>query len=292
MIPALHTGTAGGGLALADYISLAARNHFSGADISIQAVADVVAKEGFDAVAGIFEQHKVLPTAFGLPVQWRKDEETYQRDLEQLPRLAKLAQDLDCTRCGTWILPDNGEPLEEYAVRSKKRLAEIAQILTEQGIRLGLEFLGPKHFRPNPANAWFYNLHGVMQVIEELEDEYSLENLGILLDSFHWYTSGDSMMDLAAIPLEKIVHVHINDAPKVPVEEQQDGARMLPGESGVIDLVGFLKTLGALGYDGPVAVETFSETLRAMKPEEAARCAGEAMTKIFATAGITPMRLV
>jgi hypothetical protein len=29
-----------------------------------------------------------------------------------------------------------------------------------------------------------------------------------------------------------------------------------------------------------------------MKPEEAAQCAGEAMTKIFAAAGITPMRLV
>ena len=126
MIPTLNAVTAGSGLPLADYVSLAARNGFSGVDFSIQTVADAVAQEGFDAVANIFEKHKVLPAAFGLPVEWRKDESTYQQGLEQLPQLAKLAQDLDCTRCGTWVLPDNGEPLEEYAARSKKRFAEMA----------------------------------------------------------------------------------------------------------------------------------------------------------------------
>jgi sugar phosphate isomerase/epimerase len=292
MIPTLNAATAGGGLALADYISLAARNGFSGVEFSIQLVADAVARDGFDAVANIFETHKVLPAAFGLPVEWRKDEAAYQQGLEQLPQLAKLAQDLDCTRCGTWVLPDNGEPVQEYAARSKKRFAEMAAILTDQGIRLGLEFLGPRHFRPDPANVWFYTLPGALDVIEEIEREHTLENLGVLIDGWHWYTSGGAMMDLAAVPLEKIVHVHINDAPDLPVEDQQDKTRLLPGESGVIDVTGFLKTLGALGYDGPVAVETFSETLRAMNPEDAARHAGESMANIFAAAGIEPLRLV
>ena len=292
MIPTLNAVTAGGGLSLADYVSLAARNGFSGVDFSIQAVADAVAQDGFDAVANIFETHKVLPAAFGLPVEWRKDESTFQQGLKELPRLAKLAQDLDCTRCGTWVLPDNGEPLEEYAARSKKRFAEMAKILAEQGIRLGLEFLGPQHFRPDPDNAWFYDLPGVMEVIEEIEEEHIIENLGVLIDGWHWYTNGGTMMDLAAVPLEKIVHVHINDAPDLPIHEQQDKTRLLPGESGIIDVVGLLKTLGALGYDGPVAVETFSETLNAMNPEEAARHAGQSMTKIFADAGIEPLRLM
>jgi len=292
MIPTLNAVTAGSGLALADYISLAARNGFVGVDFSIQTVAEAVERNGFDAIAKLFEQHKVLPAAFGLPVEWRKDEAAYQRDLEQLPRLAKLAQDLDCTRCGTWVLPDNGEPVQEYAARSKKRIAEMAAILTQQGVRLGLEFLGPQHFRPNPANVWFYDLPGVVEVVAEIEDEYTLENLGVLIDGWHWYTSGGTMMDLASVPLEKIVHVHVNDAPDLPLHQQQDKERLLPGESGVIDVVGMLKTLDALGYDGPVAVETFSNILREMNAEEAARLAGESMTKIFAAADIEPLRLM
>jgi sugar phosphate isomerase/epimerase len=113
-----------------------------------------------------------------------------------------------------------------------------------------------------------------------------------LIDTFHWYTSSGTMMDLAAIPVEKIVAVHINDAPDVPVEEQQDKVRLLPGESGVIDIVGFLGTLNALGYDGPLAVETFSDELKALAPEEAARRAAAAVSGVLRAADITPVRLV
>jgi len=292
MIPSLNAVTAGAGLPLAEFIKLAAVNHFSGVDFSIAAVAQEVADQGYDAIAGLFEEHKVLPAAFGLPVEWRKDEATYQKGLAELPALAKLAQDLDCTRCVTWVLPDNDEPVAEYATRSKRRFAEMAQILTEQGIRLGLEFLGPQHFRPHQDNVWFYDLHGALEVIDEIEAEHELENLGVLIDCWHWYTSGGTMMDLAATPLEKIVHVHINDAPDLPLHEQQDKERLLPGASGIIDLVGFLKTLNALGYDGPVAVETFSSELRAMNPAEAAHHAGESITKIFSAAGIEPLKLL
>ena len=110
------------------------------------------------------------------------------------------------------------------------------------------------------------------------------QNVGLLVDCWHWYTAGNSVMDLASIPVEKIVHVHINDAPRKPVEEQVDNVRLLPGQSGVIDIRGFLRTLSALGYDGPVAVETFSEDLNKLSPDEAAALTEAATRKVFADA--------
>jgi sugar phosphate isomerase/epimerase len=68
--------------------------------------------------------------------------------------------------------------------------------------------------------------------------------------------------------------------------------RLLPGESGVIDLAAFLKTLDAIGYDGPVAVETFSDELKALPPNEAAERAATSMHQMFQTTGITPVRLL
>jgi 4-hydroxyphenylpyruvate dioxygenase len=56
--------------------------------------------------------------------------------------------------------------------------------------------------------------------------------------------------------------------------------RMLPGE-GVINLKGFLDALRHIGYDGPVAVETFDDELKRIGPEEAARRAGQAMMRIM-----------
>jgi sugar phosphate isomerase/epimerase len=99
-------------------------------------------------------------------------------------------------------------------------------------------------------------------------------------------------MDLASIPVEQFVNVHLNDAPNIPREQQQDQVRLLPGESGVIDIVGFMKTLDAIGFDGPLSVETFSEELRALPAEEAAARDSSAVAQVLNAAGVTPVRLL
>ncbi len=291
MIPTLNAVTAGSGLALPQFVQLAAQNGFVGIEYSIQEAAQLVAQTSFAEVAAIFETPKILPVVFDLPVEWRKDEDTFQSGLAQLPAWAKLAQDLDCTRCVTWVLPDGGIARDEYAQTSMRRFGQIGQVLSEQGVRLGLEFIGPHHFRTNPSNVWFYDIAGALDVVAQVQEAHQLENLGLLVDCFHWYTSGGNTMDLASIPLEQIVHVHINDAPDVAVELQQDFTRLLPGQ-GIIDLNAFLQTLAAIGYDGPVAVETFSDELKQMAPDDAAKLAGQAVAQTFARAGIEPLHLV
>lgn len=292
MIPTLTQVTAGRGLSLNEYIALAQRHGFVGVEYSILDAARAVESNGFKAVAGWFEQAGVLPAVFDLPVEWRKDEAAFESDLARLSALAKLAQDLDCTRCTTWVLPAIDGPAEEYSARSIKRLGEAARVLEEQGLRLGLEFLGPQHFRPDPNKVWFYDIAGALEAVEQVEETHNLENVGLLVDCWHWYTSGGTLMDLASIPVEQIVHIHINDAPDISRAEQLDNVRLLPGASGVIDLTGFLKTLAALGCDGPVGVETFSEDLNALSPDEAAARAAASTFGALAKAGIEPVRLL
>lgn len=291
MIPTLNGATAGNGLALPQFVQLAAQSGFIGVEFSIEEVAQLVAQTSFEEVAAIFETLLVLPAVFGLPVEWRKDEATFQDGLAKLPALADLAQRLGCTRCTTWVLPNGGVPREEYATTSLRRFGAIGQILSDNGVRLGLEFIGPHHFRTDIDNVWFYDIAGALDVVAKIEHDYQLQNIGLLVDSFHWFTTGGTTMDLASIPLEQIVHVHINDAPDVPVEAQQDFTRLLPGE-GIIDLNAFLQTLAAIGYDGPVAVETFSDNLKKLPAEEAALLAGQAVAQAFAKAGIEPLRLI
>lgn len=293
MIPTLNPATAGAELPLPDFVALAAKYGFEGVDFSILEVAQLTKQHGFPAVATIFEKHPVLPAGFLLPLDWCGEEENFQAQLAELPELAKLAQDLSCTRCITPVLPvDAVRPVEEYAATSVQRLTQVARVLADEGVRLGLEFVGTKHFRLDEKNIWFYDIAGALRVVHEIQNADELENVGLLVDSFHWFTSGGRAMDLASIPIEQVVHVHINDAPSVSPEEQLDGNRLLPGASGTIDLTAFLQTLSAIGYDGPVAVKTFSEELRAMPADEAARFASQAANAVFTTAGIEPLRLV
>jgi len=62
--------------------------------------------------------------------------------------------------------------------------------------------------------------------------------------------------------------------------------RCLPGETGVINLVGFLKALRDIGYNGPVTPEPFSEKVNRMEPEEAVKVTGEALKRVWELAGL------
>ncbi len=62
----------------------------------------------------------------------------------------------------------------------------------------------------------------------------------------------------------------MNEAPKgIPVDQQVDNRRGLPGATGVIDLKTFLGAMVQIGYDGPVLCEPFSQEPRQMPPEQA-----------------------
>ena len=279
MIASLSPVTVGAGLTLPQQVALCARHGFAGLEIGIESVRDL----GLENARALFQGADVVPVTFGLPVEWRKDEETFAADLARLPMLARLAADLGITRCTTYVLPSSKTSVAEYAATSMRRFAAIARILNEQHISLGLEFLGPQQFRPDPENVWFYDIAGALAVADEVNRMAGTSNVGLLVDCWHWHAGGGTQMDLASIPLEQIVHVHINDAPMgVALPDLVDNVRELPGATGEIDVRGFLSTLRALGYNGPVAVETFSKKLNEMSPDDAAALAATATRKALA----------
>jgi sugar phosphate isomerase/epimerase len=58
------------------------------------------------------------------------------------------------------------------------------------------------------------------------------------------------------------------------------------GETGVIDIVGFLRALMEIGYDGHVTPEPFDERLRSLPIREAVKKAGEAVNKVWSLLGL------
>ena len=112
------------------------------------------------------------------------------------------------------------------------------------------------------------------------------DNVGLVLDSWHWYCAGESPDDIRALSNRDVVACDLNDAPAgIPVDQQKDLVRDLPGATGVIDLKGFLGALVAIGYDGPVRAEPFKAELRKLPPDEAVARTARAMKAAFALIG-------
>ncbi|HEX5324852.1 MAG TPA: sugar phosphate isomerase/epimerase family protein [Capsulimonadaceae bacterium] len=285
MIPTLNGVTIGGAPPLPEYVALAEANGFGGVDFSIEEVAKLAEDSSWGAVRALFEQYEVQPATFGLPVPWRSDDVAYKEALARLPEYAKAAQEIGCSRCCTWLPPAVDENPEALKRTLFARFGEIARILGDQGIRFGVEFVGPYTLRHGPtargAHPFIWTMAQVLDLIEEIDPPH--DNMGLLLDSFHWYTNEGSVDNILSLAPAQVVHVHINDAPNKPVKEQIDSERLLPGE-GVIDLAGFLSALMNIGYEGFAAVEVFNKELWALGPEAAAERTAASLPKVFASA--------
>jgi len=238
---------------LQEAIDLAAKSGFEGVEFSAAEVADLADQKGVEYVRAMFSNARIRPAGWGLPVDWRGEEGKWREDLEKLPRLAKTAAAIGCDRTMTWVMPCSNEMLFDANRRFHvERFKPIVEILAEHGCRLGLEFIGPKTLRETQKYPFIYTMEDMLDMGRDIGS-----NVGLLLDSFHWHTSGGTTDDLRELSPEQVVYVHVNDAPPVPIDEQIDGNRALPGATGVIDIKGFLMTLEQIGYDGPVTPEPF-----------------------------------
>lgn len=150
-------------------------------------------------------------------------------------------------------------PLAEAA----PRLGALCDLAADRGLAINLEFL-PWTGLPDITAA--------MRLIEATDRD----NLGIVLDVWHWFRRTGGPLDasvIRSIPPERIHVLQLNDLPAQPTAEplvETISARLLPGE-GVVDIAGLLAVLDEIGASPVVALEIFSSVLEALPPEENAR---------------------
>jgi sugar phosphate isomerase/epimerase len=279
MFRSLSPGAIGVGVdSLEHGLAMAARHGFAGYHFNITEAVELGAAQSRDLAAAA----GVRLAAWGFGLDFRGEEGPYREGLEKLPEQARVAAELEVGRTATWIMPASDQlSYQENFDFHVERLKPAAAILAENGIRLGLEYVGPK-------TAWNSRKHAFVHTLEQMGELAAAigGNVGFLLDAWHWYNAGESAEDLRLLSAEQVVDVHVNDAPDIPVDEQVDNVRTLPGETGVIDIVAFLGTLKNIGYDGPVMVEPFSHELRQMEAEEAVAATAVALDKVWGQAGL------
>lgn len=284
MYPNLGVGAIGHKATLTESIDFAQKYGFKGIDFAIKEVQELATAQGVEAVRDLFAARNVLPGVMGFPVEFRRDESTWRTDLEAVPAQAKLAQALGCTRTATWITPgSNDRTFAENFKFHVDRIGPAAAILADHGIAVGLEFIGPKTLRKNFAHRFIYTLEGMLAMGAAM----GTGNVGLLLDIWHLYTSHGTLDQVRELDAAEVVVVHINDAPAgVDVDEQIDNVRLLPGESGVLEIAGFLRALDEIGYDGPVTVEPFSQRVREMDASDAVAATARAVKQVWSTSGV------
>ena len=267
-----------------------------------RAVIDLAQRHGFESVqpnggflasldaaqrkeiAAEVKQKKLVWGSAGMPVDFRGAEEKFREGKKALPTVAAALQDAGVTRISTWLKPHHDELT--WLANFKQhvaRLGEVNKVLADHGLRFGLEYVGTRTLWTKLRHSFIHTMAETKELIAEIDQP----TLGFVLDSWHWWTAGESAEDILTLENQDVVACDLNDAPTgIPIEEQLDNQRELPAATGVIPIGEFLKALVQIGYDGPVRAEPFNKPLRAMDDEPAAKATADAIRKAVEVAGV------
>jgi sugar phosphate isomerase/epimerase len=257
-------------------IDLAAKHGFDVVDADGKYLGGLSAAE-VDDLLGYMRSKKVGWAMAGLPVEFRREDAAFTDGMAAFPAYVRGVQRAHVAFVTTWVLPmSNTRPyLANFKIHAA-RLREVARVLNDSGLRLGIEYVAPK-------TLWASQRYPFVHTMAEMRDlvaEINQPNVGIVLDSWHWYHAGDTAADIASVQPRDIVSVDLNDAPAgVPKDQMVDGKRELAAATGVIDVKAFLGALEKIGYKGPVRIEPFNDVVRHMAPDEAADAAMSALKK-------------
>ena len=148
-------------------------------------------------------------------------------------------------------------------------LTELGGIAERHGVGLAFEFLGePDCSVPTLALA------------DEIVTQVALKNVGLVIDSFHFYAGGSTIESIEALDPDRLFIFHINDAEDRRRDELEDKHRLLPG-LGILPLVEIVGALKRIGYDRVTSVEIFRPEYWERDPFELAREARAATLKIL-----------
>ena len=204
-----------------------------------------------------------------------RDAGEHARLLEECEELCSIAAAINCPYIVVVPspLPENkslGDVMEE----SVRVLDELGRVAEKHGVALAFEFLG------QPLCS--------VQTLEEaaaIVSRLARGNVGLVIDSFHFYAGGSRLESIAALDAQKLFVFHINDAEDLPREQLEDRHRLLPG-LGILPLKEILSALKQINYDRVTSVEIFRPEYWERDPLELAREAHSATRRVLAEAGI------
>jgi sugar phosphate isomerase/epimerase len=159
---------------------------------------------------------------------------------------------------------------------SVDRLGRCAEIVRASGARLAVEFA--------PSGA-IDSIAGALSVI----DQIGSDQVGMLIDSWHFFRGPSEWPDLETVPLERIAFVQFDDALAPLTDDvmvETVNRRTWPGE-GSLDLVRFANTLTGRGWDGMVSVEVLSSEHRQLDVGTFAQLAFQTTQPFWTGGGLT-----
>ena len=200
-----------------------------------------------------------------------RDADAYTRIKAECEELCAIAATIKCP----YVVVVPGKLLPEMTSsweiieESVRVLRELASIAERSHVALAFEFLGEKDCSVQK-----------LDLADEIVEKVNRANIGLVIDSFHFYTGGSTIDMIDAIDAKRLFIFHIDDAEDLPHEQLTDARRLLPG-LGILPLKEIIAAFRRIGYDANASVEIFRPEYWERDPFELAREAKVAVERVL-----------
>lgn len=203
-----------------------------------------------EAVNDCILEHGLKPTCLELLLAWPRPGKGYLEELEVMQAAIEIFDpELILAAC----MDPEIESLEEATDHLRHQCRALAPR------RVALEFLP-------------WSGIGTVAAARALVNSVAADNLGYLIDTWHFARAGMDYTTLAQLPGDKIFCIQLGDAAAdadTDIFRETLGHRLPPGE-GCVDWNRFLSLLSDKGVDCPMGTEMFSDAVKSMPLKQAA----------------------
>lgn len=198
-----------------------------------------------------------------------RDDAAYARIKAECEELCAIAEAIGCPYVVVvpGKIPPGGLRSFEVIEESVTVLRELASIGERHGVALAFEFLGQNDCSVQTLN-----------IADEIIQNTNRRNIGLVIDSFHFYTGGSTIEMIDDLDAKRLFIFHIDDAEDLPREQLTDAHRLLPG-LGILPLKEIIAAFRRIGYEANASVEIFRPEYWERDPFELAREAKAAVEK-------------
>ncbi|MDP9235789.1 MAG: sugar phosphate isomerase/epimerase [Chloroflexota bacterium] len=194
---------------------------------------------------------------------------------ELIRRLRELVAVARATGAPSIVVVPGRRPAELNREESVRDAVEVLRAMSDVAgdIVLAFEFLS----KPGSSVS-------LLDMAVEIVAAVDRDNVGMVIDTFHFHAGGSRLADLANVLPDKLFVVHLNGCEDRPRGQLTDAHRLYPGE-GALPIQAILRALRDCGFDGTASIEIFRPEYWQLDARLVARTARAKAVAVLASAG-------
>lgn len=222
-------------------------------------------------LASYFENNHIKPLAMNALVFFNnRTGEEHRESIKEFKDMLEKAKQINAPYIVAVPLVTEEKILQDDIKKSAVSvLQEFSELAEPYGIKIAVEFVG----HPQCTINTFGQAYDIVEAVGR-------DNVGLVLDCFHFHAMGSKMQDLEKAEGNKIFIIHIDDTEDFPIGFLTDEDRVWPGH-GAIDLQGIITTALERGFDGAVSVELFRPEYYKLDPDEVIKKAKDTSLEVL-----------